>query len=93
MTGTAMKRASLSEIAEMDRKGELHYNPDAPAGESLGPDFWDKAVLIEPKTATSVHLKLDSEVFAYFKQGGKGHLTRMQNILKAYVEAQRRKVG
>jgi uncharacterized protein (DUF4415 family) len=93
MTGTAMKRASLREIAEMDRKGELYYNPDAPAGENLGPDFWEKAVLVEPKATTSVHLKLDPEVFAYFKQGGKGHLTRMQNILKAYVEAQRRKAG
>jgi uncharacterized protein (DUF4415 family) len=40
----------------------------------------------------SVHLKLDPEVFDFFYQeaGGKGHLTRMQNVLKAYVNARQR---
>jgi len=35
-----------------------------------------------------VHLKLDPDVFAFFKQQGKGHITRMQDVLKAYVKAQ-----
>lgn len=93
MSGQSIRRASLDEIREMDRSGELYHNPDAPEGPSLGPDFWANAVLVEPRTSTSVHLKLDSDVFDYFKKGGKGHLTRMQNVLKAYVEAQRRKTG
>jgi len=33
----------------------------------------------------SVHLKLDPEVFDFFKRKGKGHLTRMQDGLKACV--------
>ena len=33
-------------------------------------------------------IKLDPLVFAWFKQQGKGHLTRMQNVLKAYVQAE-----
>lgn len=63
----------------------------APAGEDLGPEFWAKAVLVAPRKPKSVHLKLDPEVFDYFVQitGGKGHLTRMQAVLKAYVEAMR----
>lgn len=36
-----------------------------------------------------MHLKLDPEVFEFFKAGGKGHLTRMQNVLAAYVRARR----
>jgi uncharacterized protein (DUF4415 family) len=78
----------------MDRRGELYHNPDAPEGPPLGEDFWANAVVVPPQAErTSVHLKLDPDVFDYFKQGGKGHLTRMQNVLKAYVTTQRRKTG
>lgn len=77
----------------MAARGELHHNPDAPEGPDLPDDFWDDAVLVEPQKTRSVHLKLDPEVFQHFlaETGGKGHVTRMQNVLKAYVQAQRRK--
>ncbi|MBX9907434.1 MAG: BrnA antitoxin family protein [Beijerinckiaceae bacterium] len=89
-----IRRATLAELGAMRRRGELYYNPDAPEGPDLGEDFWANAVVVEPAAErTSVHLKLDAAVFDFFKQGGKGHLTRMQNVLKAYVEAQKRKVG
>ena len=76
----------------MKEAGELHHDPAAPEGEDLGPEFWAKAQVEGPKRARSVHLKLDPEVFEYFLKvtGGKGHLTRMQAVLKAYVEAHRR---
>lgn len=86
-----MKRASLDEIRKMKQAGELLHNPNAPEGESLGADFWAKAELHEPVKRRSVHLKLDPEVYDFFyKQShGKGHLTRMQNVLKAYMKAQK----
>ncbi len=34
-----------------------------------------------------------AEVFDFFQKGGKGHLTRMQNVLRAYVKAQTKKAG
>lgn len=95
MSEENIRRASLAEIRAMRLAGELYHNPDAAPGPSLGPDFWANAVLVEPRVEpTSVHLKLDPAVFDFFKQGGKGHLTRMQNVLKAYVQAQKdRKAG
>lgn len=86
-----MKRASLEEILVLKARGELHHDPGAPEGEDLGPEFWAKAHIVAPKRAKSVHLKLDPEVFAFFvaETGGKGHLTRMQAVLRAYVEAKR----
>ena len=76
----------------MKEAGELHHDPAASEGEDLGPEFWAKAQVEGPKRSRSVHLKLDPEVFEYFLKvtGGKGHLTRMQAVLKAYVEAHRR---
>ena len=74
----------------MREAGELHHNRDAPVGESLGREFWAKAKLSSSKpTPKSVHLKLDPEVFEFFKSQGKGHLTKMQEVLKAYVAAHR----
>jgi uncharacterized protein (DUF4415 family) len=42
-----------------------------------------------PSGKTSVHLRLDSDIVDWFKTQGKGHLTRMNAVLRAYVEAQK----
>ena len=59
------------------------------------PGFWEEAESFEQgkPQPTSVHLKLDPEVFNYFKSQGKGHLTRMQNVLRAYVKAHQQRGG
>ena len=63
---------------------------DAPTAESLGEEFWKSARVILPPGKTSVHLRLDSYVVEWFKSHGKGHLTRMNAVLRAYVDTQRR---
>jgi uncharacterized protein (DUF4415 family) len=86
VTENTITRMSLAEIRAKKDRGELIPNrPDAQPGEDLGPDFWKNAVVVNYNEPTSVHLKLDPLVFAYFKSQGKGHLTRMQDVLKAYV--------
>ncbi|AJY45991.1 hypothetical protein TM49_10405 [Martelella endophytica] len=76
----------------MKDDGKLVDGRDAAAGESLGPAFWAKAELKPPAPKRSVHLKLDPEVFEFFYEQaqGKGHLTQMQAVLKAYADAHRR---
>ena len=91
MTDGNIRKASLDEIRTMDEKGRLQRDTDSPEGAYLGDEFWANAILEEPRRARSVHLRLDPEVFDYFVKAtnGKGHLTRMQNVLKAYVKAQK----
>jgi len=36
-----------------------------------------------------VHLRIDPEVWEFFHAGGKGHLTRMNDVLRSYVDAQK----
>ncbi|UXN71711.1 BrnA antitoxin family protein [Devosia neptuniae] len=92
MTEANIKRISLEELIALDKAGALpKNNPDAQPGEDLPDEFWDNAVWVDYREPTSVHLKLDPLVFAWFKQQGKGHLTHMQNVLKAYVQAEMRK--
>ncbi len=82
-------RHSLSQIRMMREQGKDETNPDAPEAESLGADFWSSARIVMPGGKTSVHLRLDSDVVDWFKANGKGHLTRMNAVLRAYVEAQK----
>jgi uncharacterized protein (DUF4415 family) len=73
----------------MHDAGELSVpRPDAEP-EELPDNFWDGAIIEEPRARRSVHLKVDEEVYAYFKGLGKGHLTRMQEVLRSYVRHQR----
>ena len=91
MNASNMKKASLADLRRMKENRELFHDSDAPEGEALGAEFWASATVEEPKSRRSVHLKLDPEVFDFFysETKGKGHLTRMQAVLKAYVEARR----
>ena len=80
---------SLSEIQAMRESGLDKTHPDAPEAESLGAEFWKSANVVLPSGKTSVHLRLDSDVVEWFRARGKGHLTRMNAVLRAYVEAQK----
>jgi uncharacterized protein (DUF4415 family) len=89
-----MKKASLDDLRKMKSAGKLFHDPKAREGEDLGPEFWAGATIEEKRKVKSVHLKLEPEVFDFFyrETKGKGHLSRMQAVLKAYMQAHR-KVG
>ena len=42
-----------------------------------------------PRGKTSVHPRLDSDIVEWFRAHGKGHLTRMNAALRAYVDARK----
>jgi uncharacterized protein (DUF4415 family) len=75
-------------------KGASKSRGDAPDGEDLPAAFWADAVRVTRRPAKqSVHLRLDADVLAWFKSQGGGHLTLMNEVLKAYAEAKARKSG
>ena len=43
-----------------------------------------------PAGKTSVHLRVDTDVLDRFRKQGKGHLTRMNAVLRSFMEAHRR---
>ncbi len=75
----------------MRARGESRTCPDAPDGPPLGDEFWANAVWVEPANRKSVHLRLQPDVFEFFvkQTGGKGHIAKMQAVLKAYADAHR----
>ena len=82
-------RYSAGQIRKLRASGADKTSAKAPVAESLGTDFWSKARVVMPRGKTSVHLRLDSDVVEWFRANGKGHLTRMNAVLRAYVDAQK----
>lgn len=92
MTGKDMKAASLSDLRKMKDRGELRPSVAAGQAPELPDGFWDDAVVVNHATTKEpISLRVDADVLAFFKAQGKGHLTRMNAVLRSYVEAQRAK--
>lgn len=81
-----IRRYSIEELVEMRKRGETYTRVDAPEYD-IDPEFWKNAKLVYPPAKKSVHLKLDEDVFDWFKSQGPGHLTRMQAVLRSFYEA------
>jgi uncharacterized protein (DUF4415 family) len=81
--------AKVDAMTEADLERAIAEDEDE---RDLEPD-WTRAQLVMPRPKQSVHLRLDPEVVAFFKAGGKGHITRMQAVLRAYVDAHKRRAG
>jgi uncharacterized protein (DUF4415 family) len=81
------RKYSLGELREMRERGETQTRADAPTF-SLSPEFWENArVVMPPSGKSSVHLRVDSDVLQWFKEQGRGHLTRMNAVLRSFMEA------
>jgi len=83
----AKSRTDLRRVGAMtDEKLERLVAEDE---RGLTPD-WTRAKLILPQARQSVHLRLEQETVEYFKSQGRGHISRMQAVLKSYVDAHKR---
>jgi uncharacterized protein (DUF4415 family) len=80
-------RYSLSAIKRKIARGASKTRAAAPDAAPIGEDFWKRARVVIPRGKTSVHLRIDSDVFDWFKRKGAGHLTRMNAVLRSYVDA------
>jgi uncharacterized protein (DUF4415 family) len=81
-------RYTLTEIEQQIAQGKDETRADAPEGPKEDSKFWKRAHVVVPLGKTSVHLRVDSDVLEWFKKHG--HLTRMNAVLRSYVDAHRR---
>jgi len=51
------------------------------------PGFWKEAHVVVPSEKVSVGIRLDNDVVEWFKSAGKGYQTRINAVLKSYMEA------
>ena len=53
----------------------------------LDKDFFKSATLVMPEPKTTVTIRLDQRVLKWFKAKGPGYQTRINALLRAYMEA------
>jgi len=82
----AKSRTDLSRVDAMTDEALEKIIAEDPDEQGSCPD-WTKAKLILPRAKQSVHLRLEEEIIAFFKAQGRGHISRMQAVLKAYADA------
>ena len=72
----AMSEAELAAAAAAD--------PDAPPTDAA---FWKTAKLVMPERKVPVSLRLDRDVVDWFKSHGRGYQSRINAVLRSYMNA------
>ena len=83
-TLSAEQKARLEALALMPDE-QIDYS-DAP---SYPEAVWRKTATDSPEVKQQITLRLDADVLAYFKGTGKRYQSRINAVLRAYVEAQK----
>jgi len=53
----------------------------------LDKNFWKHVKVVQPDTTRQVTLRVKQSVLEYFKAGGKGYQTRMNQVLESFVKS------
>jgi len=77
-----LRRLGDAEIERAAASDPDTFMPDA--------QWFKRARLVVPQTKKMVTLRLDPDVLAWFQSRGKGYQTRINAVLRAFVEAQGR---
>jgi len=79
-------RADLARIDSMTEQEIARTSP--PELADLPEDFWEDAEVVTiPKEAIS--LRIDQDVLSWFREGGPRYQSRMNAVLRSYVQAMR----
>jgi uncharacterized protein (DUF4415 family) len=81
---SAAQKARLNALAK--KSDDLIDYTDAP---HLADAIWMKAAQDLPNNKKQITLRIDADVLAYFKESGARYQSRMNAVLRAYVQAQK----
>jgi len=78
-------RADLDRVRRMS---EAQLRDTSPAElANLPDDFWAAAVLVDPARKQAISLRVDEDVLAWFKEAGPRYQSRMNAVLRSYMNA------
>lgn len=80
-------RVDLERLREMTEDEIAATSPEELAG--IPEDFWDDAVVVTAPTKEAISLRVDRDVLAWFRDQGPRYQTRMNAVLRSYMEAKK----
>jgi uncharacterized protein (DUF4415 family) len=81
--------ARVDALTDEDIERAVAEDPDAPP--FWTDEDWANARVVWPQGKTPVTLRLDRDIIAWFKLQGSGYQTRINAVLRGFVEAQKTK--
>jgi len=85
------KLKSQTDWAKVDATTRTEIERQADEDEGPLPEGWeDSVVLGMPGPKQGVYLRLDPDVLGWFRAGGAGYQTRINAVLRAFVQARQR---
>jgi uncharacterized protein (DUF4415 family) len=78
----------LRNMTDEDIEKAVAEDPDA--APILDENFWKNAVVVSPGTKIATSVRLDRDVLTWFRAKGKGYQTRINAVLRSYMQAHRR---
>ena len=83
-TTPAKGRADLARLRRMtDREIDRTSPPEL---RDLPDDFWQDARVVTPVAKQAISIRLDTDIVAWFRATGTRYQTRMNAVLRSYVE-------
>src|SRR5215471_13776747 len=80
--------ARLAKMTDEDIAVAVAEDPDA--APILDETFWKNAIVVGPDRKTLVSFRLDRDVLVWFRSLGKGYQTRINAVLRSYMQAHKR---
>lgn len=82
---------SRSDWAASRRMSQAEVERLADEDDGPPPEGWEDTVVIGlPPRKEPVHIRLDADVLAWFRAHGPGYQTRINAVLRSFVEARKR---
>ena len=75
-------------MTDEDIRRAIADDPDA--APELTEEFWEKAVVVWPQRKIPTTVRLDADVLKWFRSLGKGYQTRINAVLRSYMQAHRK---
>lgn len=83
-TGPSRGRADLGRLRTVTEAEITRTAPEALR--DLPPDFWDEATPVLPAAKVPISLRVDADVLEFFREAGPRYQSRMNAVLRSYME-------
>jgi uncharacterized protein (DUF4415 family) len=78
------------ESTEDDIERQIDEDGDRPFLEAID---WSKAVWVEPPAKQPISIRLDADILSFFRSQGAGYQSRINQVLRHYMESVEKKAG
>jgi uncharacterized protein (DUF4415 family) len=80
----------MERLEAMTEEQALRNALDDPDNQPITPEFWEQVKLKAKRRKVPVYIRLDDDIVEFFKKEGDGYQSRINSVLRGYVDHCRR---